>query len=203
MSDDYAADKQIRQDEILSAVAATFIEHLGAKTVLGTTSQRYADELASKLWVSVYLDPGLYFDIKHDVATLEKIERATRAVSSALDEMTVLAEDALTEACEHQVLLDYLSSARALCAAATKTKRGIENSPQSRERVSLINMEAIKVVAFARRAWRWVGETVPPDRSLNPASPFGKFLADLMVAIEVNANAQAAYRAWTLHLGGK
>lgn len=202
MNDDFAADKMIRQDEICARVAATFVEHLGAKTVLGT-SERYASELASKLWRFLYVDPGFYFDKKHDVNALEKIERATRMVSAALDEMTVLSEVALTEACELDVLLNYLSSARALNVAATDTKRAIEKSPQSRNRVSTINENAIKVVDFARRAWRWVGDSHPPSRALNPASSFGNFLADLLDAIEVDANPQAAFRAWKAHFGGR
>lgn len=201
MNDDFAEDTTIRREEIKQRVAEVFIEHLGAKTALGT-SERYASELASKLWKSLYIETGLYFDRKRDIAALEKIERASQTVTSALDEMSQRSEDALTEACELDVLLDYLASARAVNAAAKRTKKTVEMSSHSRNRASTINEDAIKVVSFARRTWRWVGESYPP-KSLNPASPFGRFLADLLQAIEVDANPQAAFRAWKRHIAAK
>ncbi|WP_368414903.1 hypothetical protein [Falsiroseomonas sp.] len=61
--------------------------------------------------------------------------------------------------------------------------------------VGRANLQAVGTVRGCRFVWRQrVGDA--PARGLNPASPFGRFLADVLEALGIEANPVAAFDAW-------
>ena len=57
------------------------------------------------------------------------------------------------------------------------------------------NWQAINLINWCRKIWS-VRTGVNAPKSLNPASPFGKFVEDVFDASGVDANPQAAMAAW-------
>jgi hypothetical protein len=92
-----------------------------------------------------------------------------------------------------RVFLDYAPDIK---KAIDQTKAAIETSPRTRKAPSLINLAGVQCVEAARIVWEeYTGQT-PPYSDLNPASTFGKFLADLFEAYEIKGQPKSAFRAW-------
>ncbi|MFC5737727.1 hypothetical protein [Sinirhodobacter huangdaonensis] len=80
--------------------------------------------------------------------------------------------------------------------AIRSTKRHIEKSPSARIGTGRINFSGIQLVKSAREVWRFATGNDAPNKALNPASRFGKFLCDLFEAFEIGGDPRAAFRAW-------
>lgn len=93
-----------------------------------------------------------------------------------------------------QALEDNIAAIR---DAIKSTKRQIENSSRSRIGTGRINFKGIQLVNSARDVWRLSTGKDAPNKALNPASKFGKFLSDLFDAYEIGGDPRAAFRAWS------
>ncbi|MBL4873578.1 MAG: hypothetical protein JKY41_09340 [Rhodobacteraceae bacterium] len=80
--------------------------------------------------------------------------------------------------------------------AITKTKEDILASPRTRKSPSQINLGGVQCVEAARIVWEENTGKKPPSKGLNAGSAFGKFLADLFEAYEIEVELKSAFRAW-------
>ena len=81
--------------------------------------------------------------------------------------------------------------------AIQATKKHIRSSPQSKIGVNRMNLTGIQLVENARSVWRLSTGSDAPEKSLNPASPFGKFLYELFEAYQIEGDPRSAFRAWS------
>lgn len=199
MSDDYADDKPSRAVEIQQSLAKLFVDKL-------SVHETSAISVASRIWCAIYLNHGMFFDRKRDIAALEKFERSIRAALTAVeDEMSEQAANALIcQSCGNgNGLGSFLENASSLCADAKQTQKVINASERTKDKVSRMNEPAIKLVDYSRNIWEAATGAPAPKKSLNPASRFGDFLADLFETLEVEGNPQSAFRAWAKHVGDR
>ena len=195
MSNKDVTEEQVRIIEIQRSVAKLFIDDLGIH-------EEDAIRLASRLWCSIHLNHGMFFDRKKDIAALEKFERAIRSALSAIeDEMSKQTVDALIALSSQNGLGSLLENGSSLCNAAKQTRNQISTSERTRDRVAGMNETAINLVSFSRAIWEEETCVPAPRKALNPASRFGIFLADLFDKLEVKGNPQSAFRAWAKHVG--
>ena len=80
--------------------------------------------------------------------------------------------------------------------AIKRTIVQIENSPMTRVSATKINEREIALVDAARFIWQLATDTDAPAKDLNPASPFGEFLADVFEVCELSGDPRSAFRAW-------
>ena len=58
------------------------------------------------------------------------------------------------------------------------------------------NVKAILAVHSARKAWKSLANRDAPRKRLNLETRFGVFVADLLEALRIGADASAAFAAW-------
>lgn len=164
------------------------------------------------------------FDLKRDIEALETLERAINATLAALDLSTwtpaahdefghrlvfgkhadtiraggvSIEESDRMVAEERTDALSILERDIAKIRGAIKaTKRHIETSRQARKATDRINVTGVQMVACARSVWKMQTGSDAPAKGLNPATPFGRFLADMFAAFELDGDPRAAFRAW-------
>lgn len=98
-----------------------------------------------------------------------------------------------------EALLKY---APELKKAIANTKKDILASPRTRKSPSQINLGGVQCVEAARNAWEENTGKKPPSKDLNAGSAFGKFLADLFDAYEIEGEPKSAFRAWARLMKG-
>jgi hypothetical protein len=89
-----------------------------------------------------------------------------------------------------------LSVAPELKKAITQTKADIEISPRTKDAPSQIKMNGVQFVEAARIVWEENMGATAPNKDLNAASAFGRFLADLFEAYGIEGEPKSAFRAW-------
>ena len=78
--------------------------------------------------------------------------------------------------------------------AVAQAQSTIAASPYAKD--ARINAQEIGVVDATRFVWSLALKKTPP-KTLNEASPFGRFLADVFEACGFSANPRSAFNAWT------
>ncbi len=96
----------------------------------------------------------------------------------------------------HESIVGFLKQASALENAVSLTKRDIKVSLSAVRSPIRLNLDAIQCVEAARIIWNECHEKSAPEKALNPASPFGKFLSALFVVYEINASPKSAFGTW-------
>ncbi len=93
-------------------------------------------------------------------------------------------------------LKELLRAIPVFLRAIDSAGREIDRSAATRSRTGRMNNEGIMIVAAAREVWEDYHKRQAPRRDLNPATPFGRFLADLFDAMETDQDPRSAFRAW-------
>lgn len=86
--------------------------------------------------------------------------------------------------------------AETILLGVNSTKREIRTSDRSRKALSRMNLRGIQLVDAARDIWEAETGKNAPEKALNPATAFGKYLSELFDAFEVGGDPKAAFRAW-------
>ncbi|EDM71519.1 hypothetical protein RAZWK3B_19241 [Roseobacter sp. AzwK-3b] len=194
MSGDYKYEKS-SASEMQRRVADLYVDKF-------SLDEASAMSMASSLWCGIYLNYGMFFDRKRDIAALEKFERSLRAALTAIeDEMSERASDVLIGLSYGHGLGSFLENANSLCADARNAREFVNTSELTRDKVSRMNEPAIKLVDYSRGIWKAQTGSPAPRKYPNPASRFGKFLSDLFEKLEIEGNPQSAFRAWAKHIG--
>lgn len=80
--------------------------------------------------------------------------------------------------------------------AIAETIRQIEDDPRTKRSLSVVNVDAIKLVESCRYMWAVITKRLAPEKDLNPASKFAKFLTDVMEVYKVGGSPRSAFLAW-------
>lgn len=159
---------------------------------------------------ATYLRGDGFSDISTDTKVLDSLETAIRKLSPMLEELSEGSLGAMNTHFFENEGLSHPEAFKLICCILTvqfkkeALIRGIEaaranlkeNGPLTKRTTKTLNIEAIKAVQGAIEAWQRFASTPPPTRALNPASPFGEFLADLFEACMIEADPKSAFRAW-------
>lgn len=164
---------------------------------------------------ATYLEVADFADVTTDMKAIDVLEIALRKVSPLLNDVSTASmlqmlsyfhhsgrfndEEAkrlsATLYClshESDALLDSIDAAR---------KSLKDGGPMVRKSTKTLNIEAIRAVQGAVESWTLFQSAPPPAKALNPASPFGNFLADLLEACSIQADPKSAFRAWAQTYG--
>lgn len=198
------------------SISEAFTQHFGFDSAK-------ADEMEEWFCSSAFGNPTPFFARSRDVESIETVEQAIKTINRFLRD----GSDEAQEIFRQEILrLDIKQRANSSAsvgdswkppthdgwiatrdqletweAAASAAISHIKQSKMAVRAKGRVNAEAIIIVDRARLAWNEWSATPAPQKELNEATKFGRYLADILHACGCEADPRSAFRAWARHMG--
>jgi hypothetical protein len=188
------------------------MQHLGVDKTKAKLAIRIVDRVLNA-------EPSSMPDTHNDLILLEKMDANLSRLMALYNRLqpatrSLLAEPIVDETYPNELnfmsedeyelafgFIDIVNNFKTVRQSVLRTREAVEKSPTGRASVSRINTRGMDAAAAAIKVWRRAGKTWKkgrtPPQTLNPASEFGSFFADLLAAWEIKANPKSAYEAAT------
>ncbi len=203
------------KDRDQPSIEEVFIEYLGV-------DRDRADMLADWFASSAWGNPTNFLQPSEDIRVLSELREACCSIMRFHDEANQGVIDLLRSAIYERDLSEntdvhtgnvsnwnprhlpaWNAARESACtwkSAIDEAIRKAEASPLKVRSRSRLNAEAVNIVDRARLIWETETGSPAPAKGLNIATKFGRYLADLFLACDCEADPRSAFNAWAKHL---